>query len=236
MALLWSSPALFSIAILSPCPPPSTGPRNAPHQPQRTNHLVHCSIPANPPAPCPWAKRLSGPPKLTYRHDPKAAPPPSPPSTTPPAPTATATVHSRPPQSVPSQPVTPQFPSSSIASPTRPETIPACRPSPAADSAHFAPLRRSQASHRADSGSLSLPQSRSLSSTVHRPPPLIRRHSPTSPPTADYSNVHDPDNADHNNNTRKNPSSIHISSSQWRGKWCSTSWWCWVMAAWARRP
>lgn len=115
-------PALFSIhrylvSLSTSKHPQRTTPTTAPHTPPRA-----LFIPANPPAPCRWAKRLSGPPKAYLEARPQGLlHRPLRPQQRRPLPTATATVHSRPPQSVPSQPVTPQFPSSSIASPTRPD-------------------------------------------------------------------------------------------------------------------
>jgi len=64
-ALLW--PALFPIAIFVTLSPGLKHHATTPTT-QRTHHphLVHCPFQPIPPAPCRWARRLSGPPKLTY--------------------------------------------------------------------------------------------------------------------------------------------------------------------------
>lgn len=176
-------PALFSIhrylvSLSTSKHPQRTTPTTAPHTPPRA-----LFIPANPPAPCRWAKRLSGPPKAYLEARPQGLlhrplRPLRPQQRRPlplPLPQSTPDHHSRcrHNQSLLNSPPAPSH--------RRPDpTIPACRPSPAADSAHFAPLRRSQASHRADSGSLCL---------LQQPFPFVHRPPPTAPHPAPLSNL-----------------------------------------------
>lgn len=198
VALLWSSPALFSIAILSPCLLVHLqAPRNAPHQPQhRTHHLVHCSFQPIPQLPAaavgqalersPQSLPIGTTPRLLHRplRPQQRRPLPLP------LPQSTPDHHSRcrHNQSLLNSPPAPSH--------RRPDPIiPACRPPPTLLISPLCEVRRSQASR--------LGKPFFAAALPFRPPPTAPHPAPLSnlSPTADYNNVHDPDNADHNNST-----------------------------------
>lgn len=163
-------PFFPSIAILSPCPPATH------HTNHSAAHTTSCIVHSSQsPSSLPVGQALERSPKAYLEARPQGLlhRPLRPQQRRPlplPLPQSTPDHHSRcrHNQSLLNSPPAPSH--------RRPDpTIPACRPSPAADSAHFAPLRRSQASHRADSGSLCLLQQ--PFPFVHRPPSTAHRPS-----------------------------------------------------------